>query len=381
MNESKATRYQRARRRTRAAGLVSAGLVLALIALTPAARLLANAARSASAGATGLAATTLSLAIFVFLLVVVWELATLPAMIYMARRVERAYQARTALSIEEVLGAQASASIVALPAAMIVGMTVILAVAVSGRWWWMAAGLLLACFLAIALHGAPTVFAWLADVRPLARAELAARLRQLAVHAGVPIAGIDEWVVGGNASATALVIGVGRVRRVLVSSEIARQWTDDEVAVVVAHELAHHAYRDLWTSLALDVLVLSTSLLIANLAVVRLTGALAISGPADLAALPLIALVAGAVWTLATPLRHALSRRHERRADVFALALTDRAEAFGAAIRRLGARHLSEERPSAMTRWLYYRHPSVSERLALADAYQRARPAARSERL
>ena len=108
---------------------------------------------------------------------------------------------------------------------------------------------------------------------------------------------------------------------------------------------------------------------------VRLAGAtLGLSGAGDLAALPLMALVAMIVWMISAPLRYAHSRRQERRADVFALAMTNGAEAFGTAIRRLGARHLAEERPSRLTRWLSHRHPSVAERLALAEAYRRVRP-------
>ena len=85
-----------------------------------------------------------------------------------------------------------------------------------------------------------------------------------------------------------------------------------------------------------------------------------------LLSLPLIALVSGVVWTMATPARHALSRWQERRADQFALALTGQHEAFAAAVRRLGAQHLAEERPSRLTRWFFHRHPSVDERLAMA---------------
>ena len=92
----------------------------------------------------------------------------------------------------------------------------------------------------------------------------------------------------------------------------------------------------------------------------------------DLAALPLIATVAGAVWILATPLRHAESRRQERLADALALVLTGGADAFGAAIRRLGERRLAEERPSTLTRWLFHRHPSVKERLAMAETYRQS---------
>ena len=91
----------------------------------------------------------------------------------------------------------------------------------------------------------------------------------------------------------------------------------------------------------------------------------------SLAVLPFITLVAGAVWLAATPLRHAQSRRQERAADEFALRLTGGSEAFGSALRRLSARHLVEERPARAVRWLYHRHPTVAERLAAAERYDR----------
>ena len=58
-------------------------------------------------------------------------------------------------------------------------------------------------------------------------------------------------------------------------------------------------------------------------------------------------------------------------ADAFALELTGRADAFQAAIRRLAAQHLAEERPSRLTRWLFHRHPSAAERLRLAESFER----------
>jgi STE24 endopeptidase len=230
---------------------------------------------------------------------------------------------------------------------------------------------MLALLLALALRLAPFLFARLGRVRPLDRPSLTTRLSTLAARARVPVAGIDEWVVDESSPATALVTGVGPNRRILLSSEIARRWTDDEVVVVVAHELAHHVYRDLWRTFAVDVAVLWASLLAAQLVVTRLM----VGGAGDLAALPLVALVTCGIWILATPIRHAQSRRHERRADTFALAMTGGIEAFGAAVTRLGARHLAEEHPSPMTRWLYHSHPAVAERLALADAFQKVRQA------
>ncbi|MFI5178304.1 MAG: M48 family metalloprotease [Vicinamibacterales bacterium] len=366
MNETKASRYQRLRRRAQAAGLLSGGVMLAALAFAPAGRRLAGWAAEPVRGLAGPVGTGVGLVLFVILLVVLWEIAALPAMLYLGLRVDGRLNGDPP-AVDEVLAAQGHATLVALPVALVVALTLELSVRLAGAYWWLAAGVLLAIGLGAALHGAPAVLARLANAAPVSRPGLAARLAELAGQARVPVAGIDEWRTGEGGRTTALVTGIGRTRRIFISSDLVRDWSDTEIAVVVAHELAHHAYHDLLRTLAVDAFVLSAALG-ASAAVVRFAPAV---GPLeDLATLPLVALVAGGVWLAATPLRHAQSRRHERRADLFARVVTGGSGAFSAAIRRLGARHLAEERPSAVTRWLFHRHPTVAERLAMAEAYR-----------
>ena len=369
MNESKAARYQRYRRRAETAGVVSGAAMLALVALTPLSRWLATGALGFGTGLPEVPRAALALVIFVVLLVVAWELAALPASLYLGLRVDRRF-ANPSIAVEDVLAAQAHATLVALPAALVAGAALLFSVWIAGSWWWAVAGALLAGSLVAALHGAPRLLARLADVRPLARADLAARLNVMAIEARVPVAGVEEMQLDESERTTAMVAGTGRSRRIFLSSELLRDWSDDEIAVVVAHELGHHAHRDLWRTLAIDASVLAIALFAADRALAALAPALGLAGPRDVAALPFLTLVAGSVWLVLTPLRHAHSRLQERRADEFALALTGGAEAFSSAIRRLGARHLVEDRPSFLTRWLYHRHPTLEQRLALSSSYR-----------
>jgi STE24 endopeptidase len=370
MNESKATRYQRLRRRARTVSMAAALLTLALIALTPASRILAGAARAAGAGLSGWGGSAVALVVFAGCVVLLCELAGFAASMYLARRAAAA-SGRTAPRGGELLMERLHAAAVVLPAAIAGGAVIQISAVLAGNAWWLVAGPAIALLLAGAMRFAPVLFASLGEVKPLGRATLAARLSELAGRARVPVAAIDEWVVDESAPATALVTGVGRTRRILVSSEIVRRWSEDEIAVMVAHELAHHAHHDLWRTLALHASVLWAALGAAHAVAVRVADRIGIGGPAELAALPLVALVTGLVWVLATPLANAQSRRQERRADTFALQMTDGVEAFGSAVVRLGAKHLAEERPTLLTRWLYHRHPSVAERLALARAFRK----------
>jgi STE24 endopeptidase len=370
MNEPRATRYQRLRRRAAIAAWCLAGLTLAVLAATPAARWLGDAAWRVTDGLPDAARAIAALGLFVVSVLVVWEIAALPAVLYLALKVDHAY-GRTEGHVEDVLVAQAQATLVALPVVLVGSLIVSASAQLAGRWWWMAAGVLLSAGLVAIQHGVPGVLARLSPARPMSKPELSSRLHALAARVRVPVAGIHEWTADERAM-TALVTGVGRGRRVLVSSDIVRTWPDDEIEVVVAHELAHHAHRDLWRTLILDAGVMAVALLLADRVLVAVGPALSVAGPADLAALPLIALTALVVWAVLTPLRHAQSRRHERRADAFALSWTGQADAFGAAVRRLSAKHLADERPSTLARWLYHRHPPVAERLALAEHYRNA---------
>lgn len=367
MNETKASRYQRLRRRAHVVGAASGIAMLAIVALTPAAGALAAWSRGAARGLSAVPAAAVALGVFVALLVGLWEIVALPAMLYLGLGVDRRFRAG-AHTVESVLGAQARATMVAVPAALLAALVVVVSARVAGPIWWLVAGGLAGAAVAAAMHWAPRAFARFAGARPLDRPALVTRLGELARRAGVP-ARVYQWDAADARESPAFVAGIGDSRRVFISSQMLRTWSNDEIAVVVAHELSHHVHHDLLRTLALDAGILALALGLGD-ALLHAWGA---GGAGDLASLPFLALVTGVVWFAATPARNALSRAQEERADRFALSLTGGADAFDAAIRRLSAEHLAEDEPSKLTRWMFHRHPPVSERLAMAAAMRRER--------
>jgi STE24 endopeptidase len=361
LNESKATRYQRLRRRAGAAEVVSGAVALGVLALPAVAGAVARWAAAAAGGSR-----IGSLVLFAVAVAGAWRAGMLPARLFAGRRVSERYGAPAAgagMVLEEVQAAG-----LAVVMALLVAATVGLAMALAPGWWWVLAGCGLAGWLALAMRAMPLILAWLAPAGPPVRPGLERRLTGMALAAGVPVTSIG--VLAGQGSPVACVTGAGRTRRVFLSQELVRDWSDDEIAVVVAHEIGHHARHDLMKGAALSAVTMMAALGAADAVLRRIGPALGLAGPADLGAWPLLLLVAAGVWLAATPLRHAQSRRHERLADEFALRLTGETEAFSTAIRRLGARHLAEERPSTLTRWLFHTHPSVGERLALASRFR-----------
>jgi len=205
---------------------------------------------------------------------------------------------------------------------------------------------------------------------PLAREELRERLLALSRRAGVAVTDVCEWQMSDRTKkANAALTGLGRTRRILVSDTLLAAHSDDEVEVVLAHELGHQVHRDLWKGMAVQIAVATLGFLAASRVLSALAPRLGWTGVADVAGLPVLLLSVGLVSLALLPGVTAASRAVERAADRFAFELTGNTDAFISAMQRLGFQNLAEERPSRLARWLFYTHPPVAERVAAARAW------------
>jgi len=208
-------------------------------------------------------------------------------------------------------------------------------------------------------------------VKPLDRDPLRARLLSLDDRAGAHVLGAYEWGLGQKTKkANAALAGLGATRRILISDTMLAEYSDDEIEVVLAHELAHHVHGDIWKGIVFESALMIAGFYAASLVLQLRVGHAGLRGVDDVAGLPVLLLAAGGVSLLMVPIAHAMSRRFERAADRFALDLTRNPGAFISAMRRLGAQNLAEEEPSRVVQWLFYSHPSMRDRIAVAQAFQ-----------
>ena len=85
---------------------------------------------------------------------------------------------------------------------------------------------------------------------PLDRSRCARASCRSRERAGVPVLGVYEWGLGEKTRrANAALVGTGRTRRIIVSDTLLAEYSDDEIEVILAHELAHHVHRDILTAL------------------------------------------------------------------------------------------------------------------------------------
>jgi len=192
--------------------------------------------------------------------------------------------------------------------------------------------------------------------------------------AGVAVTDACEWQVSDKTrKANAALAGLGRTSRVLISDTLLASHPDEEIELILAHELGHQVRHDLWRGIAVQTLVMALGLFVASRVMGALAPGLGWFGVADVAGLPVLLLAVGLLSLVLLPVVNALSRSMERAADRFAVELTGNAVAFATAMQRLGVQNLAEERPSRLARWLFYTHPPVAERIAAARRWADSR--------
>ncbi len=240
------------------------------------------------------------------------------------------------------------------------------------HWWWISAMVFAAAMIGLAQLAPVVLLPMFYKFKPLDRPSLVTRLLALATRARTDIVGVFEWVLSDHTrKANAALAGLGRTRRILLSDTLLADYSDDEIEVILAHELAHHVHRDLWRGIAAQAAALFAGLFVADLVLRAAAERLGLRGLSDPAALPVLLLIAG-VWSLMMmPLANALSRAQERAADRYALTTTGNVGAFVTAMKRLSQQNLAEEYPSPLVRWLFYSHPPIRERIDAARAFDR----------
>lgn len=338
-------------------GLSALGIqaaVLALLAVRPPATLRRPWRRPVVAGA--LAGGALSLAVSAAALpvrAVAWE---------RARQVGLVTQDALAWSGDVVKDAAIDAALAAAAAA--------LALALMRRFrrsWWLPGAAALTAAAAVLLLADPVVRDPVFNrFEPLPPGRTRTDVVALARRAGIRVG--EVYVMDASRrtrAANAYVAGLGATKRVVLHDNLLRNFTREEIRVIIAHELAHQRYGDLRRGLLYVALVAP----FAMAAVAAITARLAGARTGTPAALPALGLALLLMSTAVTWTSNGLSRRVEARADAFALRLTDAPAAQIALQRRLALRNVSDPSPSAVVTMLFATHPPVVERIGAARAY------------
>jgi len=371
MNEDKATHYQRLKRRAAILSFIWNVAFLGAVLATGFTLALRAAAEHVAARVSPPSwLPVISVVVYVALLSALNEIGALAVGFYSGWIVEHRY----GLSTQRIRGwivDQAKAFAVGLTLAVGSASIIYALIRWSPQHWWLPAAAVFALLIVVLANLAPVLLLPLFyRLKPLDRESLRERLLALADRAGARVLGAYEWGLADKTrKANAALAGIGSTRRILVSDTMLAQYSDDEIEVVLAHELAHHVHGDIWKGILFESVLVLAGFFVASRMLSGFAGWFGLRGVSDVAGLPLLLLASGAVALVTVPFAHAMSRAYERSADRFALSLTHNPGAFISAMRRLGAQNLAEDHPSKIVQWLFYSHPPVRERIEAAQAF------------
>ena len=154
-------------------------------------------------------------------------------------------------------------------------------------WWLIAAAAFTLVTIVLACVAPVLLFPLFYRFVPIDREELRRRLTALAARAGARVVGVYEWKLGEKSRrGNAALVGIGPTRRIIVSDTVLASYSDEEIEVILAHELAHHVHKDLWSAVAVDAVVTFVGLFAAHTAMRIIAPWLGLRGPSDIAGLP-----------------------------------------------------------------------------------------------
>jgi STE24 endopeptidase len=203
------------------------------------------------------------------------------------------------------------------------------------------------------------------EFTPLPEGETRSDVFDLARRAGVKVREVYSVDASRRTTAAnAYVTGLGPTKRVVLFDTLLERYSREEIAVVVAHELAHVQGRDVPRGVLYAAIVAPA----AALAVQRLSWALG-EERGTAAALPALAMATALVSAPIGLISNRLSRALERRADQVSLELTGATDAFVSFERTIALQNVADLDPPRWLTNVMATHPSTAERIGAALGY------------
>jgi Zn-dependent protease with chaperone function len=236
-----------------------------------------------------------------------------------------------------------------------------------GNLWWIPGG--------VVFVGLATLFAFLLPYlipsqRQLRDPILLGDARRFAREQGledappVRVQVVRSYTTAPNAEAA----GLGPSERIILwDTLLDGRFGDDEVRFVLAHELGHISRNHIWKSVGWYALFAFPGAFVIAWATRRR------GGMHEAEAVPLSLLVLVTLSFLALPLQNVITRHLEADADWMALETTEDPGAARALFHRFSTTALSDPSPPTWSYVLMETHPTIVQRIAFAEAWERER--------
>jgi STE24 endopeptidase len=232
------------------------------------------------------------------------------------------------------------------------------------NFWWIGVWLFVLFFSIILARIAPVlIFPLFHRYKPLENLNLRQRIKKFAENWKIQIVDVFEFNLSKTTKkANAAFTGLGKTKRVLLSDTLLKNFTEEEIEAVIAHEVGHYHKHHLIKRIFINGLLSLLGLFI----VFRLYNYFTLVNhynPVQLEALPYLGLIFFIYGVVSDPPGNFISRYFEYQADRFAVVSTQNIENFKNALNKLADLNLVDETPHPWIEFLFNSHPSIKNRI------------------
>lgn len=244
----------------------------------------------------------------------------------------------------------------------------------SGEYWWLYCWAMLFAYSMFITMIYPIFIAPIFNkFTPLESGELRTKLEQLAAKANFSMANV--YVMDASKRSThsnAYFAGFGKTKRLVLYDSLLKDFTPDEVANIVAHEIGHHHHHHIIKQVLLSQV---TSILFLYLLSITIshpylyqTFLITSYTPADSThylylGLFFVMIIVSLVLSFFAPAFNWLSWRFESQADAYGLQLAENREAMKTMFVKLADKNLANLTPHPLYARFHYSHPPIWQRL------------------
>ena len=246
---------------------------------------------------------------------------------------------------------------------------------IGDLWWLAAAGMFFLVSVAIGQLAPVLILPLFYKITRLDDEQLTERLSRLSAGTGLSIEGIYRMDLSSEtAKANAMLAGLGRTRRVILGDTLLDSFSPEEIEVIFAHEIGHHVHRHIRKMILAGLVYSAASFLVCDLLVAawvtRIDGGFQYAS-LPIYTLPMLMLVITLLSMLLEPLQNMMSRHFERQSDWYALQRTGRVDSYRSAFQKLARLNKADPDPHPVEVFLFHSHPTISQRLAMAEPLRR----------
>jgi len=305
--------------------------------------------------------------VFIFLAGAIFSVAGFPVSFYGSYILEHRYGLSNQTVIKwfyERIKSSLVGALIGIP----VGLAFYFLLKSSGQLWWFYFSIFIFFISVFLARIAPVViFPIFYKFKELDNAELKMRLEKILKDVNVDIKGIFSFNMSKNTKkANAGFTGIGKTKRIILSDTLLEKFSEDEIAVVFAHEAGHYKYRHILKNIILSTIIIFITFYICGSLYSLTIRGMGFEKVYDLAALPVLLFYLTIFSLMIMPLTNFISRKYEFEADRYALDVTGDRGGFVSAMEKLASINLADREPHPFIEFIFYSHPSINRRISAA---------------